>query len=94
MTSEIKISKHATVYSGPDATELFRAQVLASSIKMWIKCGIIPTRGVTISKMLHLVARYSGKSYPRGKAGAAKAVADLEIWINTMRVALPIVTED
>lgn len=81
----------ATSFVGPDATELFRAITLKSAIKMHAACGIIPTRGMTITKMLKLAERYSGKTYGRGQHAAAVAVADLDIWIATMKSALPVI---
>jgi hypothetical protein len=76
---------------GPDAVELYRAATLRMSISLHQKCGMIPTRGVTITKMFTMVHRYSGKRYKRGAHDAA--LADLDVWIATMKAALPVVDE-
>lgn len=80
---------NATGFVGPDAIELFRAVTLKGAIQLYAQCRIIPTRGMTISKMLKLASRFSGKSYGRGQYDAA--VADLDVWIATMKAALPVV---
>jgi hypothetical protein len=86
--SSITISSSGTTFAGPDATHLFRAKMLASALGLYAKCGIIPTRGVTITKMLAMASTYSGKKYKRGDA--AKAQADVAEWANTMLAALPV----
>lgn len=88
--SRITIGNGGTMFVGPDATNLFRAMTLASSLGLYAKCGIIPTRGVTISKMLAMASQYTGKKYKRGDA--AKAQSDVKIWCDAMKAALPIET--
>jgi hypothetical protein len=86
--SHITISQGGTTFVGPDATNLFRAMTLASSLGLYAKCGITPTRGVTITKMLVMATQYTGKKYKRGDA--AKAQADVKLWCDAMKAALPI----
>jgi len=60
--SYVSQGKHGvTSFVGPDATELFRVITLRASIKMHRDCGMIPTRGVTITKMFAMCERYTGK---------------------------------
>jgi hypothetical protein len=90
--SSISIHKSGGMtFSGPDATNLFRAMTLASSLGLYAKCGMIPTRGVTITVMLKMATEYTGKKYKRGDA--AKAQADVKQWCEAMKAALPIVKE-
>ena len=86
--SGVTIANHATTYFGRDGVELFRVKTLKSSISLWLKCGLIPTRGVTITKMLKLATHYTGQKYTTKKA--QQAVEDLQAWIDTMSSALPI----
>jgi hypothetical protein len=88
----IHVGKGGTSYIGHDATHLFRATMLRSGIKMYAACGMIPTRGVTISKMLAMASEYTGRKYKRGEYAAAQA--DLTQWIEAMKAALPIIKED
>lgn len=81
---------NAVGFVGPDATNLFRAVMLRASIKLFADTGMRPTRGVGMRQMLDMATGYSGKPY-NGRAGLALAMADLDIWINNMRSALPIV---
>ena len=78
---------HAVTFSGPDAVELYRVASIASAIRLYVKCGIIPTRGVGIMKMLAIAGTYTGKTYKRN--GATQAVEDLNVWVQTMKAALP-----
>lgn len=86
--SHIDVTKSSTVYSGPDATRYFAVKVLRSSINLYLKTGMIPTRGVTISRMLAIAGQTTGKTYKRGQGCAA--IADLDTWLATMRAALPV----
>lgn len=78
----------ATSYVGRDATELFRVNMLKSSIKLWMKTGMMPTRGIGIQKMLKMASTYTGRKYK--KSEAAYAVEDLHNWVTCMVSALPI----
>jgi hypothetical protein len=89
--SFIRYSKsrgEATSYVGRDATQLYRVNMIKISIKLWMKTGMIPTRGVTISKMLKMAEQYTGRKYK--KSEAAYAVEDLHNWVSCMVSALPI----
>lgn len=87
--SHISISKGGTLFTGSDAVGLFAAMSLRSAIGLHRKCGMIPTRGLTITKMFARASQITGKSYKRGQHEQAEN--DLKIWIETMKSALPIV---
>lgn len=76
-----------TAYVGFDATRLMRARMLKSFIDLHKKTGMIPTRGVTITKMFAMAKEYTGQKYKRGEHD--RAVNDLNVWIATMMSALP-----
>lgn len=90
--SMIAVNKGSTTFIGPDATNLYRCAVLRGAIKLWAGTGIIPTRGMTITRMLAQATGYSQKPYKRGEA--LKAVEDLTQWIEAMKAALPIEREE
>ena len=92
--SSITYSKNgeATSFNGRDAVELYRVASIASAIRLYVKCGMIPTRGVTITKMLAIASTYTGKTYKRGQG--QQAVEDLNVWVQTMKAALPHDTSD
>jgi len=73
-------------FAGPDAVKLFTAITLRGSIKLYIKAKIIPTRGVTITRMLEVASSYTGKPYKRGQA--QQAADDLKVWADTMKLGL------
>lgn len=83
-----KSRKEATSYVGRDAIELFRADYLKVSIRLWLKNGMKPTRGVGIKKMLSMATVYTGRKYKTSEA--AQAVDDLHNWVTCMVSALPI----
>jgi hypothetical protein len=78
----------ATSYVGRDATELYRVNMLKISIRLWVKTGLKPTRGVSIKKMLAMAERYTGRKYKTSEA--SQAVDDLHNWVTCMVSALPI----
>lgn len=88
MQSEIITGSGGTMFAGPDAVELFRAATLKAALRL-LKVGIKPTRGLTLTKALAMVTPYTGQTYKRGEV--AKAIADLTVWIETMKSAIPVV---
>ena len=87
--SHINVTKGVcTSYVGSDAVHLLRAKMLRSSIKLHLATGMIPTRGVTITKMFKMAGEYTGQTYKRGQH--ERAMQDLTVWIETMTSALPV----
>lgn len=84
---EVNAQGRPTAYVGPDATNFYRARVLQSSLRLYAKTGMIPTRGVTATVLLKLAEPYTGKKYKRGQH--EQAAADMDAWISTMNAALP-----
>lgn len=78
-----------TSFVGSDATNYVRAELLASSLRLYDKCKIIPTRGVTATKMLKMATGYTGKTYKRGEY--VRAADDVKAWANEMKAALPVI---
>lgn len=74
--------------TGKDGVSFYAAAVLCSSIRLYLKSGIIPTRGMNMKRMNELATRYTGQPY-KGRKGAEQAVLDLEAWVQTMKAALP-----
>ena len=91
--SFIKHTSSGPMFVGPDAVRLQQAITLRSAIKMYVMSSgqIIPTRGMGITKMLKLAGDVTGKTYKRSQT--TEAQADLHIWIETMKSALPIFEE-
>lgn len=79
----------AITFSGPDAVAYHRAVSLQFALKLYKDSGgrIIPTRGMTITKMLAIATQITQKPYKRGQIDAA--IADVKAWADTMRAALP-----
>jgi hypothetical protein len=92
--SKIQYDKdgQAIGFHGKDAVEVFRVATLASSIKMFGRTGMMPTRGMTGAKMLKMAEQYTGKKYKRGQY--EQAAADLSTWVQTMKAALPSETRE
>ena len=85
--SKIVYGKGGNVtFVGPDATRLFSAAALHSAVGL-LSHGIAPSRGWTMTRALKTVSSYTGKTYKRTQH--AQARADLKIWIETMKSALP-----
>ena len=92
--SFIKHTSSGPMFVGPDAVRLQQAITLRSAIKMYVMSSgqIIPTRGMGITKMLALAGTITGKTYKRTQT--TQAQADLHIWIETMKSALPIFSQE
>ena len=54
------------VFVGSDQ-DIFRALMLASSLGIYEKTGMIPTRGFTATKMLKAASGLTGNTYKRGE---------------------------
>lgn len=76
-----------TSFVGSDAVNYCRAEVLASSLKLYAKAKILPTRGVSATYMLKMATGFTGKQYRRGEY--LKAAEDVQLWAREMKAALP-----
>lgn len=88
MSEGIHHHANGSSFVGTDAVQLYRAVVLRQSIKMHQQTGMIPTRGMTITRLMTIATEYTGQRYKRGEH--ERALADLTVWIETMKSALPI----
>lgn len=79
-------------YVGLDAVSLYRATALKSGLRLYAKTGMKPNSAWTPTAMLAAAGGITGKRYKRGQYAAA--AADLQIWIDAMRAALPIVAPE
>jgi hypothetical protein len=85
--SSIRVGRGGVTFAGRDATELFRVATLKSALGLLEK-GIMPTRGFTKTKALAMAGQYTGQTYKRNEIERARA--DLTVWIETMKSALPV----
>ncbi len=90
--SYVEITKGATAYVGPDAVLLMKAMVLKSSLNLYVKTKMRPTRSVGPTDMLTIATSITGKPYKRGQYELA--MSHLAIWIDTMKAAMPIKEEE
>jgi hypothetical protein len=89
----ITVSKGATTFAGPAGVDVFRANLLKSSLRLFAKTGIIPTRGVSGSKLLKLATQYTGITYKAGakvRESAEVAARDLEAVVSGKLEAIKI----
>jgi hypothetical protein len=78
-------------FVGADATALYRANMLKVSLELYKKTGMIPTRGMTITKMMKMAKGITKKTYKRGQIDIA--IQDVKEWCDAMKAAMPIVDE-
>lgn len=93
--SDSSITLHrdgGSTHAGLDAVRRVRAISTRSAIALHRKCGLIPTRGMTITRLLAVATEFTGKPY-KGAGKHERAEADLTVWIDTMTAALPIIDE-
>ena len=91
--SEIHVGPGGTTYAGPDAVNLVRAAHLAAALRLHARTGMIPTRGITITRMKALATGYTGKAYRKGDAETLRAADDVAHWCTVMKAALPVTME-
>lgn len=91
--SYVNLHDAGTTYAGPDATKLFAAITVRSGINLYLKTGLKPSRAYTPTNMSAFVSNITGKTYKRGKGGLAQAAADLGLWIEAMKCAMPVVDD-
>lgn len=70
--STITHSAGVMMFSGEKAVDAFRIATLISAIGL-LKAGIIPTRGMTMTKALKIATEYTGIKYKRTEADKAAA---------------------
>lgn len=86
--SKIVYGAGGTAFVGPDAVALFRAAALWSGLRLYARSRIKPNRAWTPTAMLKAAGQITGKTYKRGQYETA--AADLKIWMDTMKAALPV----
>jgi hypothetical protein len=95
MTKDQTAIKHydgGTVLTG-DAVTLYRWKSIQQFIGLYMKTGMIPTRGVTISKMIKMAGEITGKKYKNNRPGWQQAYDDLQVSCDTLRAAMPVIDE-
>lgn len=70
--STITHSAGGTMFAGEKAVDAFRIATLISAIGL-LKAGIIPTRGMTMTKALKMATEYTAIKYKRTEADKAAA---------------------
>ena len=89
--TNVKINGNGGFTLTGDAIPVFGVISLRGAIKLHKACGMIPTRGMTITKMLQRAGEITGKKYKRGQHDAA--IADLTVWIDAAKASLPVERE-
>jgi hypothetical protein len=89
MDSKIIYDKHghAVTFVGADAVALYRAAAIASALRFYAKTGMKVNTAYTPTNMLKAATGITGKAYKRGQY--TQAAADLSVWVETMKAALP-----
>jgi len=91
MDDGITIGEGGTSFSGPDAIRLYKAVAVRSALKL-AKAGIKINRHTTTTDLFKIATEYTGKAYKRGQYD--QAMADVTVWIELMKSAIPVVVED
>ena len=77
-----------TTIVGSDAMLWYKAIHLLKALKLYSKHKIQVTRIATPTLMLRAAGEVTKSTYKRGQY--AQAIRDLEVWVATMRAALPV----
>jgi len=90
--SFISVGKGFTTFVGPDATRMFAAASLRGAIGLYLETRMKASRVHTPTRMLAAASAITRKPYKRGQL--AQAHADLTVWIETMKAALPVIDRE
>lgn len=78
--SEIRLDAagRVTPYVGEDAVNLFRAKTLVASLRLYARTGIVPTRGVTATRLLDFATGFHQEGLQaRGPSQGSRRRGDL-----------------
>jgi hypothetical protein len=75
-------TNNGTVFVGTDVN-IFQAAMLASSLRLYAKTGMKPTRGVGPTQMLKLASAITGYTYKRGEF--EQAASDLSNYVENLK---------
>ncbi|TXH15266.1 MAG: hypothetical protein E6R03_07505 [Hyphomicrobiaceae bacterium] len=62
----------------PDQMRRFHMAQVRAAIKLYAKTKLVPTRGVTITKLLEMAGTYTGDKYFCSQQGYEAAIKDLD----------------
>lgn len=92
--SEIILHRGGTTLVGRDATMLFAAVTLRTALRLYARTRMKASRAYTPRAMLSSASTYTGKTYKRCDVATYEdAISDLDVWIATMKAALPVTDE-
>jgi hypothetical protein len=79
----------AVSFVGHDATRLYKANAIYIGLGLLLR-GIKPSRQWTVTNTLAAVTPFTGQHYKRSKAEMHRASKDLKVWIENMKLAMPV----
>ena len=65
------------IAQGPAQVNHVRGIMLKHAISLWLKTGMLTTRGLGVKRMTQLAGEYTGKTYAAGCRGMERAYNDL-----------------
>ena len=83
-----RISADGRSFTGPQAVGVFQAAVLLTSLNLYYRTGMKPTRGVGIKRMMALASEITGQQFRATKAQIPAAVEALHVLIQASKAAL------
>lgn len=85
--SHIETGPSTTTFVGPDAIKLFQVSAVRAAIDLYLETGMQANRAYTPKAMREFAIKTTGKPY--GPRQLAQASADLKLWIEAMKSAMP-----
>jgi hypothetical protein len=89
--SHIAVNQESTAFVGQDATKLYSATCVMIGLRTYAKFGRSLNRAYTPTNMLAFASGITKQKYSKTKDGYLLAAADLKVWCDAMKAALPIV---
>lgn len=88
---EARGEKGATSFVGRAAVDVMAATVVLSGIDLYLRTGLRAARNYTPGNMRAKVSEWTGKTYPRSRAGLEQAGKDLAAWLEEAKKSVPVV---
>ena len=89
--SYVKITGSTISYVGPDAVALQRAAMVRAAICLYLELGQKIHHTYGVKAMCRDAAKYTHQTYPASRRGLTSAAVDLTVWIDAMKMAMPVI---
>lgn len=67
-----------TVLTTADQMRRFNMAQVRAALRLYLRIGMLPSRGVTMGMLLEQASAHTGYAYPKWRSACTTAIADLD----------------